>query len=149
MFFKTRSPIEPVDFVRRIIQEVVEKPGIRRMRYINRLTPTTLIGKATEKGLDDLLQTVLPEHFQLAEPEKATEAKAELGVEPEIQPKAEEAIQSEDTTKGISGRPSVSDHSQRNSPPFDLYWRQPIVSDVPQKNSCACISQTRMQEESN
>lgn len=112
MFFKTRSPINPVDFVQRIIQEVVEKPDIRKMRYINRLTPTTLIGKATEKSLDDLLQRLLPEHFQLAKPEKGIEAIAEPGAEPEIGANAREVNKSKETLKGISGFPSVSVYSQ-------------------------------------
>lgn len=66
LFFKTRSPIDPVDFVHRICKEIVSKPGIRRMRYANRLTPVTIIGKATEKGLEELGKTVLAAHFRLS-----------------------------------------------------------------------------------
>lgn len=72
LFFKTRPPIDPVDFVHRICKEVVSTPGIRRMKYINRLTPVTLIGKATEKGLGELGKTILSQHFNLQEdPEHA------------------------------------------------------------------------------
>jgi tRNA acetyltransferase TAN1 len=67
LFFKTRSPIDPVDFVHRICQEIVSTPGIRRMRYVNRLTPVTLIGKATEKGLEEVAKAVLSGHFNLQE----------------------------------------------------------------------------------
>lgn len=66
LFFKTGPAIEPVDFVHRICKEVVEKPGVRRMKYVNRLTPMTLMAKATEKGLQDLGSTVLQRHFHMA-----------------------------------------------------------------------------------
>jgi tRNA acetyltransferase TAN1 len=44
----------------------VKKPGMRRMRYVNRLTPVTLVGKANEKGLEELGKAVLSHHFQLS-----------------------------------------------------------------------------------
>ncbi|KAH8595221.1 hypothetical protein B0O99DRAFT_162001 [Bisporella sp. PMI_857] len=66
LFFKTRPPIDPVDFVHRICKEVVEKPGIRRMKYVNRLTPMTLMGKATESGIEEVGKNVLRKQFRLA-----------------------------------------------------------------------------------
>jgi len=66
LLFKTQSPIDPVDFVDRICKEILLKPNIRRMRYANRLTPVTMIGKATEKGLVEVAKTVLGAHFQLS-----------------------------------------------------------------------------------
>jgi tRNA acetyltransferase TAN1 len=66
LFFKTRPPIDPVDFVQRICEEIVKKPGMRRMRYVNRLTPVALVGKANEKGLEELGKAVLSHHFQLS-----------------------------------------------------------------------------------
>ncbi|RDL32503.1 Uncharacterized protein BP5553_08959 [Venustampulla echinocandica] len=66
LFFKTQPPIDPVDFVRRICEDIISS-GTRSTRYINRLTPMALMGKATEKGLSELASTVLREHFQLAE----------------------------------------------------------------------------------
>jgi hypothetical protein len=65
LFFKVQPSIDPVDFVYRICKEIVSTPGIRRMRYINRLTPMTLMGKATEKGLEEIGKTVLRQHFNL------------------------------------------------------------------------------------
>jgi len=65
MFFKTLPPIDPVDFVHKICEELVSKLGVRRLRYVNRLTPNTIIGKATEKGLAELGKFVLGAHFQL------------------------------------------------------------------------------------
>lgn len=76
LFFKTHSPIDPVDFVHRICEEIVSKPGIRRMKYANRLTPMTLIGKATEKGLEDIGKEVLGANFNLVAAEnKGSEEK--------------------------------------------------------------------------
>jgi hypothetical protein len=69
LFFKTQLPVDPTEFVHRICEEIVAKPGIRRMRYINRLTPISCIGKATEKGLEEVGKAVLGKHFQLAGPE--------------------------------------------------------------------------------
>ena len=66
LFFKTRSPIDPADFVHRICEEVVSKPGVRRMRYVNRLTPMTIMGRATEVGLAEVGKTVLGKYFQLS-----------------------------------------------------------------------------------
>lgn len=66
LFFKTQLPVDPTEFVHRICEEIVAKPDIRRMRYINRLTPISCIGKATEKGLEDVGKAVLGKHFQLA-----------------------------------------------------------------------------------
>jgi len=65
LFFKVKVQINPVEFVHRICKEVVSTPRIKRLRYVNRLTPMSLMGKATEKGLDDLCKTVLKDHFQL------------------------------------------------------------------------------------
>ncbi|TAQ87357.1 hypothetical protein B7494_g4318 [Chlorociboria aeruginascens] len=66
LFFKTEPSIDPVDFVHRICEEIVLKPGVRRMRYVNRLTPVTMIAKASEKGLEEVGKKVLGEYFQLA-----------------------------------------------------------------------------------
>lgn len=66
LFFKVQPPIDPVDFCHRICKDVAKNPQKRLTKYINRLSPMTLIGSATEKGLEKLLQTVLRSHFQLA-----------------------------------------------------------------------------------
>jgi len=65
LFVKVRPPIDPVDFVHRICKEVVSKPDTAGTKYINRLTPMTLMGKATEKGLEEVAKAVLGEHFGL------------------------------------------------------------------------------------
>jgi tRNA acetyltransferase TAN1 len=65
LFFKTRSPIEPVEFVQRICEDAMQNPKARKTRYANRLTPMTAIGKATENGLEDVGREVLGEYFHL------------------------------------------------------------------------------------
>ncbi|KAE9369467.1 hypothetical protein N431DRAFT_427628 [Stipitochalara longipes BDJ] len=86
LFFKVRQPIDPVDFVHRICIEVVSTPGIRRMRYINRLTPMTLMGKATEKGLEEIGAAVLNEHFNLRESQETpVEGEGSAGRKPGLQ----------------------------------------------------------------
>ena len=65
LFFKTQLPVDPAEFVHRICEEIINKPGIRRMRYINRLTPMSCVAKATEKGLEEAGKAVLVKHFKL------------------------------------------------------------------------------------
>lgn len=65
LFFKTQPTIDPVDLVHRICKEAGSNPKIRRMRYVNRLTPMTMIGKATEKGLEEVSKSVLSKYFNL------------------------------------------------------------------------------------
>jgi tRNA acetyltransferase TAN1 len=69
LFFKTRQPVEPVDFVHKICIDAAEQWTIRRHRFVNRLTPVTMTGKATEKGLEEVGRNVLREHFRLTEGE--------------------------------------------------------------------------------
>jgi tRNA acetyltransferase TAN1 len=66
LFFKTRPPIDPVDFVHRICEEIVSNSSVRKMKYANRLTPMTMIGKATEKGVEEVGKEVLGATFNLA-----------------------------------------------------------------------------------
>ncbi|KAF4637941.1 hypothetical protein G7Y89_g155 [Cudoniella acicularis] len=67
LFFKVGPPIDPIDFVHRICTEVASKPSTRWTRYVNRLTPMKVMGKATEKGLEEVARSVLGEHFLLNE----------------------------------------------------------------------------------
>jgi tRNA acetyltransferase TAN1 len=66
LFFKTPPPIDPVDFVRRICEAASSDGGVRKLRFVNRLTPMTLMGKATEKGIEEVGNAVLGAHFRLA-----------------------------------------------------------------------------------
>jgi len=62
LFFKTREPVEPVEFVRRICQDVMGGEP-RRSRFVNRLTPMVMMGKASEKGIEEVGKAVLEEVF--------------------------------------------------------------------------------------
>lgn len=64
LFVRTRAPIEPVSFVKRICEDA-KIPGKQRCRYVNRLIPMTGIGRATEAGLFQIACQVLGETFQL------------------------------------------------------------------------------------
>ncbi|KAF7876584.1 hypothetical protein EAF04_001672 [Stromatinia cepivora] len=65
LFFKTRSPIDPADLVHRMCEDAASG-GVRKLRFVNRLTPMSIIGKATEKGIEEIGQTILGAHFRLA-----------------------------------------------------------------------------------
>lgn len=78
LFVRTRAPVDPVSFVKRICQDA-KIPGKQRCRYVNRLIPMTGIGRATETGLFDVACKVLGETFEL---KRATlDPAAELGPE--------------------------------------------------------------------
>lgn len=50
-----------MDFVRSTCEKAAT--GTRRTRSILRITPLSLIGKASEKGIEDIARTVLRPHF--------------------------------------------------------------------------------------
>lgn len=63
VFFKTQPPIEPVSFVHRICADAADSAARKRSRFIKRLTPISLLGPATEKGLEEVCERVLAPHF--------------------------------------------------------------------------------------
>ncbi|KAL0259955.1 hypothetical protein SLS55_005698 [Diplodia seriata] len=63
MFFKTKAPIEPVEFVRRMCEDAMASSERKTGRFIKRLTPMTLMGKAHQKGLEEVAAQVLAPHF--------------------------------------------------------------------------------------
>jgi len=65
IFFKTQEPIEPVSFVHRICSDAVQDPGRKRSRWTRRLTPMSMMSKATEKGLEEVTKAVLAPHFHV------------------------------------------------------------------------------------
>lgn len=77
LFFKTRPPIIPVDFVRRICEDASNNVAKKMVRFVNRLTPMTMIAKATEKGLEEVGKQVLKEHFQLVGEERHVDPETE------------------------------------------------------------------------
>ena len=75
MFFKTRSPVEPVSFVHAICSDAATATSRKRSRFVKRLTPMTLMGRASEKGLEELAQLVLaPAFHQPDQPAKKVSA---------------------------------------------------------------------------
>ena len=62
LFFKTRPPIEPVSFVHTICKDAAEGTT-QRARFIKRLSPMTMMGKATEDGLAKVASAVLEPVF--------------------------------------------------------------------------------------
>lgn len=75
LFFKLQPAIEPVDFVHRICEEAASNPTGRKHRFLNRLTPMTRMGRATQTDLEALAREVLQKHFRLVDGE-GTEGKA-------------------------------------------------------------------------
>lgn len=63
LFFKTQPPIEPVSFVQRICEDALANPHRKRTRFAKRLSPMTLIGRASVEGLDKVAREVLKHHF--------------------------------------------------------------------------------------
>lgn len=69
LFFKISKEIDPVDFCKRIAEEAVENPKGRKHRFLNRLSPMSKMGKATEDGLKETARDILGQVFRLADDE--------------------------------------------------------------------------------
>jgi tRNA acetyltransferase TAN1 len=80
LFVKTEPPIDPVAFVRRICEDAktCNESGQMRCRYLNRLTPVTMSGKATEQGLIELAKEALSPFFDLSGKRTGAEAAGEI-----------------------------------------------------------------------
>lgn len=63
IFFKVLPPVEPVGFVHQICSDAASSTSRKQSRSVKRLTPMTLMGKATETGLDEVARQVLAPHF--------------------------------------------------------------------------------------
>lgn len=63
VFFRTRSPLEPVSFVHKICQDIADGAQPRNLSYVKRLTPITATEKATPQGLESVAKQVLAPHF--------------------------------------------------------------------------------------
>lgn len=72
---KCKAPVEPVDFCRRICQDVLSPDcSSLKARYLNRLTPISVIANATETGLEKASRHALADHFKLKPKETITSA---------------------------------------------------------------------------
>jgi len=63
VFFRTKPPIEPVSFVQRILEDAAKDPQRKRTRVTKRLSPMTVMGRASQEGLEKVAQQVLAPHF--------------------------------------------------------------------------------------
>ncbi|RMX78562.1 hypothetical protein D0869_08993, partial [Hortaea werneckii] len=63
VFFRTVAPVEPVSFVQRICQDAVDKKLRRRTKTVKRLSPMSLMGRASAEGLESVAKQVLAPHF--------------------------------------------------------------------------------------
>jgi tRNA acetyltransferase TAN1 len=77
MFFRVQPSIDPVDLCHRIALDIFSNPDKKLTRYVNRISPMTLMGKANEKGLEEVTKAVLKPHFQLNGQEESTESEQE------------------------------------------------------------------------
>lgn len=62
LFFKTRAPIEPVEFVHTICKDALEG-ATKKHRWVKKLTPMSMMGKATVEGLEKVAKAVLEPVF--------------------------------------------------------------------------------------
>ncbi|KAK4549186.1 hypothetical protein LTR36_007644 [Oleoguttula mirabilis] len=63
VFFKTVAPVEPVSFVKKICEDAMNHAARKRTRSVKRLSPMTLMGRATAESLDKIAAEVLAPHF--------------------------------------------------------------------------------------
>ncbi|EMR70774.1 putative thump domain containing protein [Eutypa lata UCREL1] len=102
-FMRTKQPVDPRQLVEAICQDAKNCTDRkqRRTRFINRLTPVALIGKATENGVEEVAKKVLAEHFQLTGTEEEEEA--------EVPPTQQQQQELEASSYAI--RPTIRAHS--------------------------------------
>lgn len=101
LFMRCKAPIEPVEFSRRICQDAatVGHGGVKA-RYLNRLTPVTVIVKATESGLVEGARKALTGHFKLA----STEAGEGAGPDGPDNPSEAQGDMADERTKPVTVR---------------------------------------------
>ena len=63
VFFRTVAPVEPVGFVKDICEAAMSNRSRKRTRFAKRLSPMTLMGRASEEGLEKVAKEVLRPHF--------------------------------------------------------------------------------------
>lgn len=63
IFIKTIAPVEPVSLVKTICEEAMANRDRKRTRFAQRLSPMTLMGRASTEGLEKVAQEVLAPHF--------------------------------------------------------------------------------------
>ncbi|PSR85480.1 hypothetical protein BD289DRAFT_259692 [Coniella lustricola] len=105
LFMRCKPPVEPVEFSRRICQDAATGSHSARARYLNRLTPVSVIAKASETGLEEATRKALAGHLKLQPKDvKADAASTEKDGETED---AEEAL----GPFTFAIRPSIRNHN--------------------------------------
>ena len=67
VFFKAKAPVEPVSLVHQICVDAMQRKDTKKTRWTRRLTPVTMMGKATVKGLEGVSKAVLAPYFHSEE----------------------------------------------------------------------------------
>lgn len=147
LFVKTKPPVEPVDFVKRICvgARSGNSPRNIKTRYVNRLTPMVLVGKATEQGVVEVARKVLAPWFDLsgkrevagpeAEPATARSNKPYEGAESDTKQSEGKSDGASNDAEGLGDEPSglpaqttagvevTPSYSVRSSPPPQTLWK--------------------------
>lgn len=71
LFFRVKAPVDPVELVKRICDDAKNSTDstLFKCRFVNRLTPVTVIGKANESGLLKVARKTLSPYFKLNAPQ--------------------------------------------------------------------------------
>ncbi|KAK4166684.1 tRNA acetyltransferase TAN1 [Cladorrhinum sp. PSN259] len=124
LFVKTKAPIEPTAFVRRICEDAKSsaESGQMKCRYVNRFTPVTVTGKATEQGLAEVAREALASFFDLSgkrekpaaaeEGDSGKDANAGEATTAEAKTKDEKPETEEKKGFTFAIRPSIRNHSK-------------------------------------
>ncbi|KAH6649640.1 hypothetical protein F5144DRAFT_588304 [Chaetomium tenue] len=124
LYVKTQPPVDPVAFVRRICEDARrcgELPGLMRCRYVNRLTPISVMGKASENGLVEVAKEALKEWFDLGG-KQGPEGEVKPTVEGEL---ADDGDDKNDATEADNQAP-VSEEVGSEKKPFTFAIRPTI-----------------------
>ncbi|GAM83253.1 hypothetical protein ANO11243_012390 [Dothideomycetidae sp. 11243] len=63
VFFRTSAPVDPVTLVQEVMRNAAKDPTRKRTRCTQRFTPNSVLGYASEEGLDQVAREVLAPHF--------------------------------------------------------------------------------------
>jgi tRNA acetyltransferase TAN1 len=55
--------VDPVGLVNKICDDALANPSLKRTRFAKRLSPMTLMGRASVEGLEKVAKEVLEPHF--------------------------------------------------------------------------------------
>ncbi|KAK4194097.1 tRNA acetyltransferase TAN1 [Triangularia verruculosa] len=109
MFVKTKPPIDPVAFVKRIVVDAksASETGQMKCRYVNRLTPVSVTGKATEQGLEAIAREALAPFFDLSGKRAGLGNSTESAAKPATETEGgNEAADTKANEAGIEKKPS-------------------------------------------